>query len=82
MRLDSTNYQVELFMTLLVTILMRADMMRQEDTTTKTDNISMARLTITNFKTNINNIVRMTPILRNSKNNIMRCKNMIQITFV
>ena len=82
MKLDFTNYQVELFMTLLVTISMRTDMMRQEDTTIKTDNIWMARLTITNFKTNINNIVRMTPFFRSTKNNIMRCKKWIQTTLL
>ena len=82
MKLDFTNYQVELFMTLLVTISMRTDMMRQEDTTIKTDNIWMARLTITNFKTNINNIVRMTPVLRSTKNNIMKCKKWIPTTLL
>ena len=82
MKLDFTNYQVELFMTLLVTISMRTDMMRQEDTTIKTDNIWMARLTITNFKTNINIIVRTTPVLRNTKNNIMKCKKWILTTLL
>ena len=82
MKLDSTNYQVELFMILLVTISMRKDMMRQEDTTIKTDNIWMALLTTTNFKTNTNNIVRMTPNLGNTKNNIMRCKKWIQTTLL
>ena len=39
MKLDSTNFQVELSMILLATISMRADMMQQEDTTIKKDNI-------------------------------------------
>ena len=39
MKLDSTNFQVELSMILLANISMRADMMQQEDTTIKKDNI-------------------------------------------
>lgn len=82
MKLDFTNYQMELFMILLVTILMRTDMMQQEVSTIKRDNIWIVLLTITNFRTNTIKIVRMTPILRNTKNNIEKCKKWILTTLL